>query len=575
MFFPKKFKISEMSILTKLILTFLIFFLPLYGAALLLNETGRQEISRQISNNMKNQLHNYLLQLENEITRIHNLQDDFTQDLDLQYLSGMEQAMTHYERTQTINRLLNRIILFKTASDYIEEVAVIFPLTGRTISSNHAFSSYNPDGELPELFRQREFPLVYWNDRVFITPLVANHSSTPQYIIQVELSKAYLQQILSSFNQDGGTILFQDHWRIASRGREEKYDYDKLREFRQAVGSPHPSETYSASMNGTNYFFALERSAFLNASILIYTPQERVLGALKTNQIWLWLLTGITVLLIVLFAYGIYLLIHIPFKKLVRVFHSVEEGDFSVSIKHYHNDEFGYLYHRFEIMISRLKYLIDESYIQKIRLQQSEFRQLQTQVNPHFLYNSFFILKGLIAGNENENAIVFCNYLGDYYQYVTRNAQAEMPLIREYNHARSYVEIQKIRFFNRIDVEMDELPEKYHQLMVPRLLLQPCIENAYQHGLSEKITGGLIRIKIEASDYRICISIEDNGETLDAAELKRLERHLEGSGEQSESTGLINVHRRLQLKFGEGGGVRVSRGPWGGLKVDVYIPYIA
>lgn len=568
----RKLKISEMSILTKLILTFLILFTPLYGAALLLNENGRKEVSRQISNNMTNQLHNYVFLLESEITRIHNLQKDFTQDLDLKYLSGLERTMTNYERTQTINRLSSRVILFKTASEYIKEVTVFMPLADRTISSVRSFNEYKPGPEMLELFKRQEYPLVYRENRVFISPLVANYTSMPQYIILVELNTEYLKDVLSSFNQNGGTILFQNDWKITSRGQEHTDDYLGLKEFRQAVRSLDHSETFSAEMNETNFFFALEHSDFLDTSILIYSPQEHVLGALKINKIWIWLLTGITVLLIVLFAYGIYLLIHIPFKKLVKVFHNIEEGDFSVSIRYHHNDEFGYLYHRFAVMVSRLKYLIDESYVQKIRLQQSEYKQLQNQVNPHFLYNSFFILKGIIANQDNENAMIFCNYLGDYYQYVTRNAQAEMPLIREYNHARAYLEIQKMRFFNRIEVEIDELPEKYHQLMVPRLLLQPCIENAYQHGLSEKIKDGLIRIKCREYDSQLCISIEDNGGQLDADKLSKLEQSLQMTDEpQIESTGLINVHRRLQLKFGRNSGVRVSRGEMGGLKVDIYI----
>lgn len=566
----RKFKLSEMSIPTKLIITFLVIILPLYGVGLLLNEIGRKEVAKQISNNMENQLHNFLTTFENEIMRNDNQQRGFVKDNDLVNLSGLDSIMSEYERMQAINRLQVRIDFMKESSAYLDTVTIYLPWANRTFSSDPSNGSTGNEAMYETLLRaEPSRALFHWQDRLFLRSFIPNYVDKPFYLISIELSVAHIKRMLSAFNPDGGMILFGDDWSIANRATDPPIEFRALAQANRQSGEPARSRTFSAKIADVDYFFAWERSAYLNADLLVYVPQDHVLSVLKKNQLWIWVLSGISVLLVIVFAYGIYRLIHVPLFKLVRAFRSVEEGNFKLSIKRSQNDEFGYLYQRFEGMVGNLKSLIDELYVQRIHAQQSEFKQLQSQVNPHFLYNSFFILDRLIADRDFDNAKHLSRYLGDYYQYLTRNALAEMPLIREYNHARAYVEIQKIRFDGRIEAVMDELPAAYHQVTVPRLLLQPCIENAYEHGLGEKVADGLILIRCVEQENGLCVSIEDNGEWLDEATLASLRASLDRRDAGIESTGLINVHRRLRIKFKERGGVRVSRSALGGLKVEI------
>ena len=135
-------------------------------------------------------------------------------------------------------------------------------------------------------------------------------------------------------------------------------------------------------------------------------------------------------------------------KKLVSAFKRVETGELKFSIQHNASDEFQYLYTRFNAMLEYINNLIDQVYTQKIMSQKAELKQLQSQINPHFLFNSFFILQRMIQSEDKENAINFCGFLGQYFQYVTRNSIDEMPFYKEVQHARNYLEIQAIRFSN-------------------------------------------------------------------------------------------------------------------------------
>src|SRR5690606_13977204 len=99
--------------------------------------------------------------------------------------------------------------------------------------------------------------------------------------------------------------------------------------------------------------------------------------------------------------------------------------------------------------------LIHQVYEQQLRAQSSELKQLQSQINPHFLYNTYFILYRLAKLNDNESIARFSHYLGDYFQYITRNASEDIPLEMEFKHAMTYAEIENIRFNNRIQVHFE------------------------------------------------------------------------------------------------------------------------
>ncbi|MDF2663166.1 MAG: hypothetical protein K0Q94_5957, partial [Paenibacillus sp.] len=318
----------------------------------------------------------------------------------------------------------------------------------------------------------------------------------------------------------------------------------------------------------------IEKSSRLDVMIVTYLPEEAVLGPLQKYRSFMWWLSVVSLILIIVLSYSIYQLIHQPLSTLVRAFKKVEKGNLDVEIAYRYRDEFSYLYIQFNKMIERLKVLIHEVYEQKYRIQHSELRQLQLQINPHFLYNSFFTLYRMAKMEQYEQVMGFTKSLGNYFQFITRDGAQEVPLIDEIQFVRSYVEIQNVRFGRHIHVDFPELPERWRTLIVPRLIVQPLLENCYKHGLADEDEEGHIRVsyRASASNRELIVSVEDSGQSLSDYMLYNLQMMVETSNVRQEGEGLYNVHRRLQVHYKERGGLRFLRSELGGLQAELIIP---
>jgi two-component system sensor histidine kinase YesM len=166
----------------------------------------------------------------------------------------------------------------------------------------------------------------------------------------------------------------------------------------------------------------------------------------------------------------------------------------------------------------------------------------------------------------------FTALLGEYFQFVTRNASDEISLQQEIHHARMYTEIQELRFSRRIRIRFEPLPQELGGIKVPRLIVQPIIENAFKHSLEGKSQDGSMIVRFEAYDEEVRIVVEDNGEGLTDEAVARIEHSLENGDERIETTGMVNIHRRLRMTFGGDGGLKVARSPLGGLQASLCIP---
>lgn len=569
-------RIYNIPIFPKLIITFLIITMPLFTLSLVMNELGKQEVKSQISNSITMNIHYYFISLEKELERIIRTQQQFINDEDLMQLSNSLSIMTDYQRAKAINDLKNKLTTLKDSSVYIKDISLFVTSLNDTISTSSG-------GEAPRSLEEAEqiakatyssgIPITFWQGRLFLNLTYPNNQmkqdKSPLFIQNIEFSMEALTNALNSFPQDGGAIFFNDNWVIANN----KYP-ERLADIRAKIVEPTQQSalfTKQVSVGKENYMVIYEKSMFLQASLLFYFPENIIIGQLKTYGVWFRMLVISSFIIVILFSYGIYLLIHRPLQSLVRRFRSVEGGNLATVLTSNRGDEFGYIINRFERTVLSLKTLIDELYVQKIRLQQSELKQLQMQITPHFLYNSFFILHRLIKHGENETAELVSKNLGDYFHYITRNGLEEVPFEHEVNHVRSYVEIQNIRFSNRIIVEFEPFPESFRGIMIPRLILQPLVENAYEHGLSDIMSEGRLQIRFAADSDRYYFSVEDSGASLTEERMAEMIAKLSLENE-IETTGLINIHRRLKLKYGERGGLEIMHSALGGLLVRIYIP---
>ncbi|OPH56878.1 hypothetical protein BC351_26020 [Paenibacillus ferrarius] len=573
-------RIRQFSIFPKIIIAFLLIILPIYVLSLVMNISGEASVREEISMSMKSRVHFYLNSFESEMNRLIKLNREYSFDEDLRNLSTIAPGMNEFDRVKAILSLQNKLLLMKNSSLYVADVKVYIPLLERTIHANY-YGDELPLEELQVLENfpdNHTYPFIYWQNRLLISelyPKPITPNKMPFFASEVELSENEIKQSLlqASHTSQGGAVLMDpsQSWFIAND--QDLRMVPKLKEF--LMRKPFQEERIGQGyleMERKNYLITYERSQSLNTIFMVYVPESQILGPLNTYRHWFLTLSISSVLFIILFSAWIYRQIHQPLRNMVIAFRKVEAGNLGITIKHKHNDEFDYLYKQFNEMVNRLQMMIHEVYEEKIRSQRAELKQLQSQINPHFLYNSYFVLYRMAKSHDIDNVIRFTKHLGDYFQFITRNAPDEVSLELEIKLANAYVEIQMIRFSNRMETKWHDLSNDCKDLKLPRLILQPIIENAYNHGLEHKLKGGKVEIKLMQHAGNLCISIEDNGEGLSDEALEKIHVSLLSSYNIGETTGLQNVHARLQLRFGSDSGLSVSRGQMGGLRVEMKFP---
>jgi len=572
-------RIASISIFPKLVLTFLVVLTPLYVIGWRMNESGSSNVRKEITDSLISRTSLYMRILEFDFDSVVRQLQEYINDDDLLMLTSSSEVMSEIEKMQAQLRLKNRLNILKRSSKFVDNAIAFIPGMNRVISSNENIIGYFDEKQFEALTKSTnryEAPFLVWNDRVFISvpypdPAISGDRK-PVFLLAVEVSLRELGLILQQFTNEGGrTALVGNKQPFSITTGDNVPGEAKLEDLRREAEQAEEGKLKTAKWDGQSYFVVANHSSTLAMTLLMYVPVDKVDASLQVYRFWFYVLSAVSVLLVLLFSYGIYLIIHQPLKRLVRSFRRIEKGQFNLEVHYSLQDEFGYLYRQFNGMVKQLNVLVHEVYEQSFLARSAEFRHLQSQINPHFLYNSYFILYRMAQQRDHDGVIHFTKHLGGYFQYITRDGMDEVPLESEINHARTYAEIQSIRFSGRIAVEMGELPEEMRDCLVPRLIVQPIIENAYNHGLENKRKGGLITVGFQTlEDGSIAIAITDNGDNMDETKLRELQASLLDNSQPSEHTGLFNVHRRIVIKYG-GGGLTLGLGEEGGLKVEIII----
>nr|WP_145163716.1 histidine kinase [Paenibacillus terrae] len=567
------FLLQDSSIFKKIMAAFLAALLPLMAITWMMNEQGANHIRSEISDSILNTTRFYLDSLDQEADRISRYLPNYVMDRDLMEVAATGEQMNFYERSSKILDIQHRLDLMKNSSPFIRESKAYIPQIERTVLSNSFETNLNAE-EYEAMQPDKKLytgPFIYWQDRLFITMQYPAGKKDPLYVVGVELSTGKIKETLAQIgNSRGGqTVLFnlERGWEINSGSDLELHDLMKRLAFeKQAANVDEGYDTIH--YKNKRFLTVFKYSSLWNCYMVTSIPEEMILGSLQVYQALFWWACLLAVFIVFFFTYFLIRLIYRPLIKLVRSFRRMQQNELEPILIDRRKDEFGYLYQAFNDTVKSLKTLIEENYEQQIRTQRSELKRLQSQINPHFLYNCFFVLCRLIkSDSQKEKAYQFCLYIGQYFQFITRHHDDNIPLEMELEHSRTYVEMQSICYGDRIQVLFDV---EAQPIEVPRLILQPIIENAYKYALGNMLGTGELWVHSKLRNDAFYIYVEDNGEFITDEEIEALDKRLLYSTNQiEETTGLLNVHRRIQLRYGEEFGITVSRSELGGLQAII------
>jgi two-component system sensor histidine kinase YesM len=571
------------TIFIKLLGTYMLIMTPVMIFGVYIYQWNIKATKNDILETAQAQISFYLSDLESEIERMKLLQYGVLDDTNLNKLALLSVTMDMIERTEKINELRNRLHAIENSSDLIKDVSAhIYPIA-KTISSSQGAQDLELERYLAiqSAFHGKGAQIIEVQDGLVLSAIsqFGSQSDLPVFIVDIELDTNKLRKSLRKLNtyQNSGTILLTESTDgILIEGTDEFLDMDLTAAVelakRFSPNRPGPDRSERVEIDDQSFYIAFGYSDYLKMSVYRFIPEAVVREPLERLITWAWLFIAAALALTGIYVFSIHKFIHKPLLTLVKSFRRLEHGDFDFSIAHASNDEFRYLYMRFNYMVSNLRSLINQVYRQKILKQRAELKQLQSQINPHFLYNSFFILNTMARTGDLERIEQLTTMLGEYFRFVTRNAADMVELQREIHHAKMYTEIQAIRFSHRIRIQFADLPPHLMKIRVPRLIVQPIIENAFEHSLEKMASDGLMVISFADDGTQVRIIIEDNGRQLTDEHIRQLEIALMDNDEYRETTAMINIHRRLRIVFGEEGGLKVGRSPLGGLKVELHFP---
>ncbi|MFC5405930.1 sensor histidine kinase [Cohnella soli] len=575
--------IWKMSIFGRMVITFLLVIVPLYFLSIEIYRWAVQTQKQDISNTMLSQVDFYMENLEKEVQRIKLLLYYGTEDVNLHQLAFVPESLDDYGKAQTILQLQLQLKSIASSSSYITNASAYIPSLNRVVSSS-TFESSIPKEEMIMLdinsHHAKDAQTIYWHNRLFLSisnlsnfPADSVSNKKPAYILSVELDLRALEGAIKQFNNynDGGALLIdlRNHFVLNSTSNVQENAI--VADYVKAAVATARSGSGSIEINGKSYWAIYTKSDYLGIALSKFVPENEVLKAFRKYSNWFWIFTATAVLLILIYSFSTYRLIYKPLSLLVKSFRKMEKGDLNISISHKSDNEFKYLYDAFNKMVDKFGTLIEQEYKQKIFAQNAQLKQLQTQIVPHFLYNSYFILHRMVIDEDHENAARFSQQLGQYLKFITRSGADEVALGSEIEHARIYAEILSMRHASRMHIEFEETPESYKNIRVPRLIIQPIIENALEHSLENMAGGGILSVSFREEDQALNVVVEDNGNALNDQELEELQKSVDGKDQIDvvETTGIKNIHRRLQYKFGNDSGLQFSRSVLGGLKVVI------
>lgn len=321
------------------------------------------------------------------------------------------------------------------------------------------------------------------------------------------------------------------------------------------------------------YLFAV-MTVFLTVQLVIF-----VFLGIK-DRWYFWLAAFDAVFLLV--GIGLYLKwIYIPYKQGAKVLLLFASGYLFQDVF----DQRVALSPEFEKALEKFKEMIDKKEMISASKRQAQYLALQNQINPHFLYNTLEGIRGETLSAGLDNVANMTESLATFFRYTISQGDHLVTLADELSNIENYYVIQRYRFGERLNLAVDFNAAEEMELMkyhLPKLTLQPIVENAICHGIEKKIEKGTVRIKIETTPKRLIIIVSDDGVGIEGDRLEELSRKLNHTAinyvkpdsEEKGGIAIVNVNSRIKLLFGEEYGICIYSTPNVGTDVVITLPLI-
>ncbi len=522
--------------------------------------------------------------IENELKELEQL--SFTVVSDEQIQNCLRQLLDNpspYERQLLHNKIINRLVAFAGAEKYVYSMILMDTNDGVMTAGNREWLSETLQDQLKPLAIAGAGSNIWFtqgskNSLLAVRQIKSYTGSTftldnlGTLVIRIRVERIIADS--TSFAEDGGQLNVVDK----GTGRSV-YPGEPLLLPRELVREVQRPEAYRTVRYSTGtYFVTKTNSSYMDWTYINATPFNEMFRKITFVKRLVVISFGCILLLGLLLGYRLARSIVRPISKLTEKMQRIEKGDLDNLeeqalgfVSQTAQDEVSQLNRSFKMMIRRIRELIDENYAKQLVIRETELKALQAQINPHFLYNTLESINWLAKVNRQKQISEMVEALGFLLRSSIGLKDTLISLEKELNIVRSYVIIQQTRFEERLDFRLD-VPDGLLDALIPKLTLQPLVENAIRYALEPNIEPCIISISISRKEDGLDLRVSDNGPGMSAEFIRELqEGRIQTRGE---GIGLANITERIQIVFGQEWGTEIESRPGGGTEILVHIPYV-
>lgn len=325
------------------------------------------------------------------------------------------------------------------------------------------------------------------------------------------------------------------------------------------------------------------QSKYSNWKMTMLQPKNEVFSETNTIQSYTYLIVSLSLLLAFVISWTVYKGIAAPIKQLAQGMKQMSVGKMNVRVDHKRRDELGFLTDAFNQMAENQKHLIEDHYEQQLRIAKTELKFLQSQINPHFLYNTLDSIYWTSKNYEADEIGEMVLNLSKFFRLSLNKGKEVFTVQESVEHLHYYVRIQQLKFLDSFDVVYD-IEEATKPITILKLLLQPLVENAILHGMEGREQGGLLTVASRIEGDMLVLEVTDNGNGLTEERLHYVQTELERlrrrdfrllsliEEETMDLFGLRNVATRIRLYYGEQADLSISSRLGEGTSVRIRLP---
>lgn len=395
-------------------------------------------------------------------------------------------------------------------------------------------------------------------------------------VLLVDMNYSSIEQLLTKANTDNASeyVYLMDGSGELIYHPKQKLIYTDLFSENNLVAASYEDGSHKEEYDGEKRIVTVKTISYTGWKIVSVVPMSSFDMGISGMRMFVILLMSLSMLMIILLNQFVSANIAKPLKRLNDSVKDWEAGNMNPDIYVGGSLEVEHLGKTLRSTVAQIQELMHDILVEQEEKRKSELDALQSQINPHFLYNTLDSIVWMIEGERYEDAVFMVTQLASLFRISLSRGKTIISMEDELKHARNYMNIQKIRYKNKFTVEF-QVEDAILSCCTVKLVIQPLLENAIYYGMESMDGDGEITVVGYRKGDDVYVEVRDNGlgmpdEMVDAllTENNRVRKH--GSG-----VGLINVHNRIRLRFGEPYGLEIESCLDEGTTVRIHLPYIA